>query len=170
MTFNLNSYQTFNPDIAGSGGYCFGALMYLDAMTMKSMAEYMADDICRRTTPRSADYIEPDSRRWDDRWFNFNPWWNQVLFLHALTLRHKQSPILGWSEERSASEGSVERKVARALYYAKWWKEKHCEAEQEQHGEHWGTATGFYRFVPTEFLDDKWADCFTRIDALRLKE
>lgn len=166
----FHPYSTLNPVVKGSGGYCFGTFMYLDALSMKWMAEYMAIDIHKRTDdPRSASYLPPGVE--DGPRGEANYWWTQVQFLHGLTLLHTQSKILGWGDERSVAEGSVERRVARALYLAKWWKEKSINVDQVAKGQpHWGSQTGWAKFDPVEFLDKKWADCFTRPEHLELQE
>jgi hypothetical protein len=154
------------PTLKGSGGICFGTMMFFDAITMRWLATYMAEDItCRLDHDTTPDYLSPDPNSGGD----VNPFWQQVRFLHSLTMLHKETPILGWKDHNPNRTESTARCVARALYLAKWWKEKEREFVAKENGRTFGTQTPWALFDPCEFLDEaEWGDIFSRPKHLRL--
>lgn len=76
---------------------------------------------------------------WADHGFT-NALLSQANFLYALVtdaVDRRQPPAL--------MEKSTAKLVTDALAAFQRWKTSLCQAEQEEHGEHWGTATLFFQ-------------------------
>lgn len=65
---------------------------------------------------------------------------SQAQFLYACV-----GHIVGCGQSPSVMSREVANLVADALAHFQEWKMKLCRAEQDEHGEHWGTGTGFYK-------------------------